>query len=157
GREPSAICFYRDSDGLLLHAIARWDGVDRKRILPVSWVQYPDGREGWAFKHHPAPRPLYRLNRLSALSHADIVVVEGEKSVQAAEKIFPNSVVITSSGGAKSAGTANWAVLAGRQRALIWPDADEAGRAYADDVASILHGLGVPDIRVVDANAVAGR
>jgi hypothetical protein len=103
GREPNAIYYYRDLYGPLLHAVARWDGVDSKQILPVSWVQHPDGREGWAFKHHPAPRPLYRLNRISALPHADIVVVEGEKSVQAAEKVFPRSAVTTSSGGANAA------------------------------------------------------
>ena len=158
GREPSGIWFYRDLDGRLLYAIARWDGVDGKQILPLSWVRHPDGREGWAFKHHPTPRPLYRLNRLSALPPADIVVVEGEKSVHAAEKVFPCSAITTSSGGAKAANTANWApALAGRQTVLIWPDADEAGRGYGNDVASIVHGLGVPDIRVVDANMLASH
>lgn len=149
--------FYRDRDGLLLHAIARWDNADGKQILPLSWVRYPDDREDWAFKHHPIPRPLYGLNRLSAVPHADVVVVEGEKSVKAAEKIFPNSAVITSSGGAKAANTADWSVLAGRQTVLIWPDADEAGTTYGDDVASILHCLGVPNICIVDANALASR
>ena len=70
---------------------------------------------------------------------------------------LPDWVVVTSAGGARAAAKTDWKPLAEVAEWLIWPDADEAGRTYADDVASILHGLGVPDIRVVDANALASR
>jgi hypothetical protein len=84
------------------------------------------------------------------------LVVEGEKCARAAEKIFPDYVVVTSCGGANAAAQTDWKPLEKREL-VIWPDADEAGRAYSDGVASILHDVGVPDIRVVDADAVAGR
>ena len=48
----------------------------------------------------------------------------------AAARLLPDHVIVTSPNGAKSANKADWSPLAGRA-AIIWPDADEAGRGYA--------------------------
>ena len=37
---------------------------------------------------------------------------------------------------------------------MIWPDADEPGEKYADEVAAILHGLGC-EVSIIDAVALA--
>ena len=127
-----------------------------KQYLPFCWVRSATG-EGWNARSAPEPRPLFNLNRLAARPDAPVLVVEGEKCVRAAEKAFPDYVVVTSSGGAHAAAKTDLAALAGRPEAMIWPDADEAGSDYANDVGLILHGLGMSNIRVVDANTLASR
>jgi putative DNA primase/helicase len=146
GPQPDDFWQYHDEHGRPLFQPGK-----RKRILPLSWVRHPDGCEDWAFKNHPAPRPLYRLNVLAVSPAAPVVVVEGEKCADAAQDVFPSSVVTTSPGGADAADMTDWKPLARRSEALIWPDADQPGIAYAEQVGSILHRLGVPKIRIVDA------
>jgi putative DNA primase/helicase len=158
GRRPDDFWQDHDEHGRPLFAVARWNQPGkRKRILPLSWVRHPDGREDWAFKNHPAPRRLYRLNVLGVSPAAPVVVVEGEKCADAAQDVFPGSVVTTSPGGADAADMTDWKPLARRSEALIWPDADQPGIAYAEQVGSILHRLGVPKIRIVDALALGAR
>jgi hypothetical protein len=70
--------------------------------------------------------------------------------------VFPSSVVITSPGGSKAADKADWSPLKGR-RVLIWPDADEPGTDYANDVAALAVRAGASEIRIVDAMALAAR
>jgi putative DNA primase/helicase len=85
---------------------------------------------------------------------APIVLYEGEKSVDAAARVFLNAVVITSPDGTGAASKVDWRPLAGR-RVMIWPDADEPGEKYAAGVAAILHGQGC-DVSIIDAVALAG-
>src|SRR4029078_3934082 len=127
------------------------------KYLPLCCVKDSDGREGWAFRQHPAPRPLYRLNALLRQPNAPVLVVEGEKCVDAARAVFLEFVVTTSPGGAGAADKADWSVLAGRQKVWIFGDADKPGTDYGQQVASILHELGVPEIHLVDTAALAGR
>jgi putative DNA primase/helicase len=86
-----------------------------------------------------------------------VVVVEGEKCADAAEAVFPDSVVMTSSGGSEAADQTDWSTLAGRKQVIIWPDADEPGRKYAKQMAATLHKLAIADIQIIDAIALAGR
>ena len=153
---PQGIWKYYDANGELLLAVARWDLPNwNKEFFPLSWVRHRDGAEGWAFKNHPAPRPLYGLDRLASSPDASVVVVEGEKCAEAAREIFPKSVVITSSGGSNGSHQTDWSPLIGRSRVLIWGDADDAGVNYAADVAERLHELGIEEVLVVDAEKLA--
>ena len=155
-RAPHAIWKYYDANGGLLFAVARWDlGSGKKEFLPLSWVRRCDGTEGWAFKSHPAPRPLYGLNMLANSPEASVVVVEGEKCAEAGRVVFPKSVVITSPGGSNNSHTADWSPLIGRSHVLVWGDADDAGIKYAADVAERLHQLGIAEILVVDVKELA--
>lgn len=72
---------------------------DRKDFYPLSWSP----GVGWQSKHWPAPRPLYNLDKLAANPGAPVIVCEGEKSADAAARIFPEFVATTSCGGAKAA------------------------------------------------------
>ena len=74
----------------------------------------------------PAPRPLYGLDRLGANPDALVIVCEGEKSVEAAAQIFPDSVAVTSPNGSQAVAKAAWGPSAGRL-VIIWPDNDEEG------------------------------
>ena len=68
-------------------------------------------------------------------------MTEGEKAADAASRIFPDSVCVTSPGGSNAAGKCDWTPLKGR-RVLIWPDADEPGAEYGRAVTGRLHDLG---------------
>ena len=155
---PAGLWRYHDADGNLLFAVARWNyQYGKKSILPLSWVRGADGKEGFAFKHHPTPRPLYGLMDLQARPTAPVVVVEGEKCADAAKIVFPFSVVVTSSGGSNAAAHTDWTPLAGRSRVLIWADLDEPGTKYATTVAAILADLGIAEILIVDARRLADK
>jgi len=94
-----------------------------------------------------------RLDRLAKRPDASVAICEGEKSADAAARVFPNSVCITSPGGSLAASKADWSPLGGR-RVLVWPDADEPGAKYAATVAGNLHGQ-VSEVLMIDAMALA--
>jgi DNA primase len=66
-------------------------------------------------------------------------------------------LLVTTSGAADSAAKANWEPLAGRS-VTIWPDNDEAGARYADEVAEQLGAIGCAVRRVdVDELGIAHK
>jgi hypothetical protein len=134
-----------EAAGELVGRVLRWDRPDgKKEIRPLSLHA-----DGWRLEHMAEPRPLYRLPKLlAAATDRRVYVVEGEKSVDAATTL--GLLATTSSGGSNAAGKADWSPLAG-QDVVILPDADAAGRKYAEEVASILHELDPPaTVRVVE-------
>lgn len=104
-----------------------------KRIRPLRWT----GSE-WSWTQAPAPRPLYWARRQPA---AHVLVVEGEKTADAAAALFPSHAVVTWPGGCKALGKANWQPLAGRT-VVLWPDNDTPGRDAMVKVAARLVTLG---------------
>ena len=96
--------------------------------------------DGWQWRALPEPRPLYGLDRLAENPSAPVVVVEGEKAADAASRIFPDSVCVTSPGGSNAAAKCDWTPLAKRQ-VMVWPDADKPGAGYRQSVTTILQDL----------------
>ena len=96
---------------------------------------------------------MYNLDKLAARSDARGVICKGEKSADAAARVIPDSVCVTSPNGSQSASKADWSPLHGR-RVLIWPDADEQGSTYVAEVAAILHPLDC-QVSIIDASALA--
>jgi putative DNA primase/helicase len=133
---------YPDASGALLGFVHRFDGADGdKQFRPQTlWRNGDTGALEWRWESWSAPRPLYGLDRLAARPSAPVVTVEGEKACDAARRLLPGHVVVTSPNGSKSAKKADWTPLRGRH-VTIWPDADAAGLAYALAVAESLNGL----------------
>ncbi len=147
--KPSSCWVYRDNYGRRLFLVCRFDRPHgRKEFAPLTFCQGPDGRRAWRWKAPPNPRPLYGLDRLAARPEARVLVVEGEKSADAAQKLFPDYVAITSPNGAEAAASSDWSPLAGRD-VTIWPDADQPGKGYADDVAGLATRAGAASVRIV--------
>jgi hypothetical protein len=123
---------YPDAGGSIIFAAARYDGDGDKTFRPFI------SRNGEIVCCNFADkRPLYGLDRLAARPGDPVLVVEGEKTADAAGGIFPGYVVVTSSGGSKAANKADWSPLVGRQ-VTIWPDNDDPGHAYARDVSRLV-------------------
>lgn len=99
--------------------------------------------------HYPRGTPLYNLDSLHRFPDAPVLVVEGEKCVQALKDFEPEIVAVTSMNGSSGCNKADWTPLHGR-RVLIWPDNDEPGQDYAWDVHSKVAGSRVIDVPGLD-------
>lgn len=142
--DQKALHPYRAPDGTPLYWRIRLkcDGTGEKWIRPFFW-------NGTAFENTepPAPpegKPLYGLERLTVSPDARVIVTEGESCSDALNKVFAKwqktGVIAITSGGAQSAGAADWGPLANR-RVIVWPDNDESGAKYASDVVEALRGV----------------
>jgi hypothetical protein len=141
---------YRDSHGTVIMRVCRWNkSGGRKEIRPLI-----RGVEGWEWKHHPNPRPLFQLDRLANEPEKPVIVVEGEKTAHAAQRLFPDHIATTWSGGAQSVGQADWSPLKGRDLTLI-PDCDVPGRKAMEWVRQNLTAVAA-SIRIVDPAEKAG-
>lgn len=142
---------YDDAEGRQVGRVLRWDRPDGKVIRPLSLHA-----DGWRLEQMPEPRPLYRWQSerwQSEDAGERVYVVEGEKCCEAMRERL-GLFATTSSGGSNAAGKSDWSPLAGRE-VVILPDADDAGRKYADDVAALLHELDPPAIvRVVELDGL---
>jgi hypothetical protein len=144
---------YTDAEGRLLAFMARFDHPPNGELREKEFRQFTfcwnaSGRREWRCKSLPLPRPLFGLARLAEKPGAPVLIVEGEKTAAAAATCFPGHAVVTSSHGAKSAETADWSPLAGRE-AIIWPDRDPPGDGYAADVAALVSKSGARSVRIV--------
>jgi uncharacterized protein (DUF927 family) len=133
--KPVSRWAYRDADGAVLFWVLRFERKGEKTIAPLTFCARHEER-AWRWKALPAPRPLYNLDELARRPDAPVIVCEGEKAADAAAALLPDWVATTSPNGSKSASKADWSVLAGR-RVILWPDYDEAGRLYAQEVARL--------------------
>jgi len=149
GRAVGQWC-YRDAEGRPLFWIQRLDtssgGKRRKVFVHRTWLDgrwhFPSRRDPFS-SEWPAPRPLYRLPELQQRPWSPVLVVEGEKTADAAAVLLPDHVVVSWCNGSRALHTADWQPLAGR-RVTLWPDADAAGRS----AMAALSGLLLP---IVDA------
>jgi putative DNA primase/helicase len=114
-----------------------------KRIRPLWW----DGSQ-WLWKAPPAPRPLYNLVALQQRPNAPVLIVEGEKTADAAAKLFPSAIAITWPSGCKAIDKADWSPLIGRN-CTLWPDADAPGIQAMDKLQGKLLGIGAAQVRII--------
>jgi hypothetical protein len=117
---PSRVWQYENQNGELMGYVARYDPPnERKQIVP--WTYTP---EGWSAGQWPEPRPLYGLQHLAERPGHPVLLVEGEKSVDAAIKFAKEHyVVVTWPGGGQAWTKVDFSPLHGRE-VILWPDAD---------------------------------
>lgn len=126
--KPSHVWTYRDSEGRLLFYIARYtDDEGKKQVMPWSWGKHPTKDNiGWQMRGITgnAKRPLYGLDKLAQYPEFDVLVVEGEKTADAAQELLGDACVVVSwAGGMGAADKADVRRLATR-RVFLWPDFD---------------------------------
>lgn len=117
---------YRDAEGRLVGYVCRVNFSDgSKEVFPYAFARHKKtGREEWRWKGFPKPRPLYGLDRLAkAAPEVGVLIVEGEKSTDAAQRLVPGIVCLTWPGGADGIRVVDLEPLRGR-RVTLWPDAD---------------------------------
>jgi putative DNA primase/helicase len=133
---------YRNRDGDIVLRVIRY-------ALPDGGKQYRPihpSKDGWRIGDPSGPLPLYRLYKLP--TDGLVCVTEGEKAADAARNI--GLAATTSAHGSGSAEKTDWTPLAGREICIL-PDADDAGRKYAQDVARLLVKLEPPaHVKIVE-------
>ena len=154
--KPDGVWLYRrPADGRPILAHYRFDQRDaggalirndrgkiKKEFRPLIW------RGGQFLWEWPDVRPLYGFPELTARPGADVLVVEGERTADAARTLFPDLVVVTWPQGTSGTTKADWAPLSGR-RVTILPDADAPGAKAADAVAELATKAGASSVRIV--------
>jgi hypothetical protein len=116
--------------------VMRWNLEDGSKTIRPLWRI----GEKWQ-QTYPPQRSIYALDRLEADRTGRVFVTEGEKCAEMMATL--GMLATTSPGGANGGERANWEPLAGRE-VVILPDADEAGRKYAETVRARLAELDPP-------------
>ena len=127
---------YRKREGELFEIAVR---ADKKGEDKICRNFAPDGSIMGSVKLRS--RPLYGLEKLYGdgkyRNHEYIIIVEGEKCAEAAQKFFDEYIVITYSGGASSINYTDWKPLQGKV-VLILADNDIPGLNSALSVSDKL-------------------
>lgn len=149
--KPEVAYNYQNADGETVLTIYRWKHpkTGQKFIRPwdvkASEWRWPSG-----------PLPLFNLlDIIETPPNIPVVVAEGEKAAEAISvagrmttEELPRFVGTCSAGGSNAASKTDWSPLAGRV-VVIWPDNDEPGLKYANEVKEILKRVGVVRIYIV--------
>ncbi len=143
---------YYSAQTELLFFVARYDTPEGKQFCPWSW-SLTKGR--WVLKGFPEPRPLYNLPDLMARPNAPVLIVEGEKAADAAHAMEGGPyIVVTWPNGSRAHAKTDWSPLFGREKILIWPDADQAGREAAAQIgARLINKVG--ELKILDVEGEA--
>lgn len=135
--QPVTSWSYHNSDGTEVLRVVRFETGRGKSFRPIARTD-----EGWVIGDPPGQLPLFGLPELLLAGQESrdelVFVCEGEKAADAAQSL--GLVATTSAHGAKSPKKTDWSPLAGRH-VIILPDNDEAGYAYAEEVAELLEKL----------------
>ena len=145
--EAQQLWCYQDAQRRTLAFTARFATAKGKVVLPLCYCRIGQNRAQWTWRALPSPRPLYGLPRCAARPEAPVLLVEGEKTADAAQRLFAAFVAMTWSGGALAVGKTEFHPLQGRD-VVVWPDNDAAGRAAAVSLCHVLQGI-ARTVRVV--------
>lgn len=137
---------YTDASGAPALLVVRIETATGKSFRQLRAVD----RDRWAWGSPEGLRPLFGLPGLLAEPDREVVIVEGERCVDALAAL--GLLASTSAGGARGASRTDWSPLAGRSVVLL-ADYDRAGVAYAAEVAAILRELGCR-VRIVELPAL---
>lgn len=138
-RHETARFAYRDADQKLLFYTVRLENADGdKVVLPLTYCKNTDGREAWRWQGLSSKdRPLYGLDRLGSDPLKPVLIVEGEKTADAAQKLLPEFTVVSWMGGTGSVNKVDFSPVVGRNITL-WPDNDVPGHQSMSKIAAKL-------------------
>ena len=152
---------YKNAKGELLHYVLRLEDKEGNKITPPLSYGYDreeNTKPHWkmkGFDHGEEKRTLYNLDCLEKNPLAPVIVVEGEKTADAApdklkeELKNKETIAVTWMGGCGAVSKTDWTPLAGRD-VLIWPDNDKGGFKAAKEIENELFRVGAKEIKTVD-------
>lgn len=131
--KPSMVWNYLDATGNVLLYVCRFNLSDgSKEVLPFVYAENKTGKKDWRWMSVPEPKPLYNLDLIHKFPNAAILIVEGEKTADAAQKNLDPSKIIATTwlSGANGINKVDFSPLTGRY-VLYLPDHDTDQR-YGD-------------------------
>lgn len=137
---PVQVWTYRLPGNRVANWIARYNLEDgNKEIIPWSWTfNKLNGRSELKMKGLTNKRPLYNLDKIMENPNAPIIWTEGEKSADAAEKLFPKWISTTTQGGTNALRMTDLRPLHGKTL-IILPDYDRAGNKAGAEIVELLY------------------
>lgn len=147
---------YRNIENQLCGYVVRIKDTENgtKQTLPVIYEQNEQSLKGkWSLKGFGDKRPLYNehLLALQGNQNKPVLVVEGEKTADAAQEMYPEFVVVSWSGGANAYNKTSWAPLKDKE-VVIWPDNDKPGGNAAIAIKDKLIDMGAEKVNIVDCS-----
>ncbi len=150
---------YRDAEGRLIRYILRRDPTadHKKSFCPLTWGSLDGQPPRWHRRAASVPRCLYGLDRLAAAPDALVIVCEGEKAADAADRLLLIHACISWSGGSAESAIADtdWSPLAGRD-VVIWPDNDAPGAKAAATLIALLRPIAA-SLRIVKVDDLPAK
>lgn len=131
---------YRDINHNLLFVVVR---TKDKKFFPLAYTD-----EGEFVAKRPDFKTLYGAELIG--DHTQVIVVEGEKTANAAREIFTKAAVVTWVGGASGTLNGDWSILKGKS-VVLWPDNDLAGIKAMESIAGLIESK---DISIVDVSSL---
>lgn len=120
---------YRDLENDLIGRVIRYDelaepepGQKQGKQFRPQFCFMTDKGPTWMMKA-PTVRPLYNLPSLHL--NGVVLLVEGEKTADRAQELFPTMAVVSPQGGLQGLAKTDLSVLAGRD-IIVWSDADSS-------------------------------
>ena len=140
---------YPDAKGDVLFVVQRYEKDGNKFFVQYTPIQAENSKIGWLKSLKiDGPRPLYRLPELRERDPVrPVMVVEGEKCVEAVRQKSKIAFPITWAGRTKDWQKTDWSLLHGRPLILV-ADGDEAGHMVMKTLAAHLR-RHCPDIKLV--------
>jgi len=134
---------YTNADGTPAFVVLRVDyGDNQKAFRQLTHLD----ADTLAWGAPKGQRPLYRLPELLNADDDILIVVEGEKCVEALRALGFRAT--TSAQGSKSPDKSDWSPVAG-QRVVVVPDNDEPGAAYEAAVVRLCREAGAVRLQVL--------
>lgn len=146
--KDGTLTFYRyySSKGIPVGCVVRCDkDVDGDKAKSFVQFSYNWIKNRWQASWSGDGKPLYNLQEIVSRPDVPVMVVEGEKTAEAAKLLFPEYVVTTSCMGSASPRSSNWSCLSGRD-VIIARDNDLTGSRYAKSLNDILTKQGAKSI-----------
>jgi predicted P-loop ATPase len=114
-----------------------------KTVRPLRY----NGKD-WEWKAPAGLRPLLLSKPLASDPGASVLIVEGEKTFDAAKDLLPGFICCCWSGGCKAISKTDFSSLKGR-RVVLWPDNDEPGIEAMQRLAQTLHDVGASSVQLI--------
>jgi hypothetical protein len=132
---------YKNLNGEILLVTDRYDPKNDtgKRIIPRCFVDdQTEGKTGWIQKKFLDYNPLYNLEDFNNKANLPILIVEGEKTCEAAKQLYGEKFWCTTwLGGSNGTAKVNTDMITNRKIYMI-PDNDDTGRKAMKNLASKL-------------------
>jgi len=147
---------YCDEKGDTLFCILRLEPKEggAKQMRPLSYgfdKKNPSNKYWSTVGYQSEYKAIYGLEKMYANPKAHVLIVEGEKTADAASRLLEKEgvVVISWVGGTGSVDKVDWSLLRGR-KVTIWPDNDKAGAKAANSIICDLRKHGVSFLKLVE-------
>jgi hypothetical protein len=117
---------YTDESGNLLFWRVRAETPNGKVVQPVRWVE---AKGDYSWTQPPGRPPLWQRHKL--VPGVEMILAEGEKTAEHLQRLYPDKVATTAPGGAGNLFKCDVQPLVTAKAVTVFPDADQAGTAYA--------------------------